>query len=378
MKKINQIGVATILLISMLTIMVGAVIAPALIPISEELHFKFDRGLLITLPSLGVVLFSTFVGKLLSKIGSYQLLLLGLIPYAIFGFMGAFITNSYLLVADRLLLGAAAVAVQIASTAIIAENFTGKQRMKLIAWQGMAIEGGGVLFLSLGGFLGELYWQLPFYIYLIGLLYAILSFFVIPRTKIQQKEEKISSHLHNHKKQVYVIFLGALFAMIVFFASFIYLPQFLPNTFQFSETKTGNIMAFISLVAVVVASQMPKIVNKIGYKTTLPIGFVCFALAYLFLAYNSIAMLTYVSAMVLGIGFGLTVPLLNHLMVEVSNTQTRGKNLGLYSIGIFGGQFVATGFGLLTNNITLIFTMAAVIAITMALVLYLLFKRYPL
>ncbi|UMB53301.1 hypothetical protein MKD41_13290 [Lutibacter sp. A64] len=41
--------------------------------------------------------------------------------------------------------------------------------MKMIAWQGMSIELGGVVFLAVGGILGELNWQYPFYIYLISL-----------------------------------------------------------------------------------------------------------------------------------------------------------------------------------------------------------------
>ena len=154
--------------------MVGTVIAPALSGIVEHLNFKYSPGLLITLPSLGVVVFASFIGRLLNKIGSVKLLCFGLIPYALLGVIGAFITNDYLLMLDRFLLGGATVAVQVSVTSFIADYFQGENRMKHIAWQGMAIELGGVVFLSIGGVLGEWHWQYPFYIYLVAILCLVL------------------------------------------------------------------------------------------------------------------------------------------------------------------------------------------------------------
>ena len=154
--------------------MVGTVIAPSLSGIVKQLNFGFSPGWLITLPSLGVVVFAPLIGWLISKIGALQLLRFGLIPYAVLGVIGAFISNDYLLVLDRFLLGAATVAVQVSVTAYIAAVFAGEERMKMIAWQGMAVEFGGVVYLAIGGILGQINWQLPFYIYLIALLCFLL------------------------------------------------------------------------------------------------------------------------------------------------------------------------------------------------------------
>jgi len=35
------------------------------------------------------------------------------------------------------------------------------------------------------------------------------------------------------------------------------------------------------------------------------------------------------------IGFGFTIPLLNHMMIEASTLQNQGKKLGLFSKGVF-------------------------------------------
>ncbi|WP_240475198.1 hypothetical protein [Neotamlana sedimentorum] len=62
MKKITNFGIFTILLVSSLTIMVGTVIAPALSGIVENRNLGFSPSWLITLPSLGVVLFAPLIG----------------------------------------------------------------------------------------------------------------------------------------------------------------------------------------------------------------------------------------------------------------------------------------------------------------------------
>lgn len=366
------------MLASMLTIMVGSVIAPSLMEIDAHLSFQFDPGWLITLPSLGVVLFSPIVGKLHTKIGSFKMLCGGLLPYAIFGYGGIFMPNTLLLIVDRILLGGAAVAVQIAATAIIAENFFGRERMKIIAWQGMAIEAGGVIFLSVGGILGEWGWSYPFLLYLFALVCLALSGLFIPRKPHAHIQHTDQTHTSGGyaRPMVTAVFLGALFAMIIFFVSFTVLPQYLPEKFQFTESDNGYLMSFISLIAVITASQMPRIAEKISAEYTIAAGFTIFAVGYLVFSFAASVWSLYAGALITGIGFGLTVPTLNHLMVEVSTLATRSKNLGLYAMGIFGGQFVSTFSGILIKDPPQLFIATACLSFLVALSLALFFRKF--
>ena len=356
--------------------MVGTVIAPALSGIVEHLNFKYSPGLLITLPSLGVVVFASFIGRLLNKIGSVKLLCFGLIPYALLGVIGAFITNDYLLMLDRFLLGGATVAVQVSVTSFIAEFFQGENRMKLIAWQGMAIELGGVVFLSIGGVLGEWHWQYPFYIYLV----AILCLFLVMKNlsgikKTAMTKDKDEMATTENKPKVRLIFYASMSAMVLFFVSFVTLPIYLPDTFNFSESFTGYYMAFISLIAIITASQMPKVVGKLGDSKTVTLGFVFFMLGYICLASSASVSLLIVSAIFIGIGFGFTIPLLNHMMIEASSNQNLGKNLGLYSMGVFGGQFLATFIEYISHDYAIIYGCGAVLALVIGIVLFYAFKK---
>ncbi|HIB36499.1 MFS transporter [Mesonia sp.] len=377
MKKISKISIATILLVSSLTIMVGSVIAPALPAISKSLNFNFNPGLLVTLPSLGVVLFSPFVGKLINKLGPFKLICLGLLPYAIFGFIGYLISNTYLLVLDRLLLGAACVAIQVSVTTYIAELFEGEQRLKMIAWQGMAIELGGVVFLSLGGYLGELSWYFPFYIYLLAIPYLLLVYKFLPHSTSSAKylqtdnEDKTS-----HKNPIFKpIFLGSFFSMAIFFVAYVSLPQYLPEKFNFTESETGYFMSAISLIAVIIAGIMPKIAKKITPNLTVCLGFIFFAVGYILFAATSELIVMYLGIFFTGLGFGLTVPLLNHMVVENSTKQNRGKNLGFYSMMVFAGQFFSSFVEFLPIKISFNFYYTAIISLIVSICLFILFRK---
>ncbi|WP_244156200.1 MFS transporter [Maribacter ulvicola] len=93
MKKISNFGIFTLLLVSSLTIMVGTVIAPSLLGIIQHKDLGFSPSWLITLPSLGVVVFTPLIGWLLNKMSPLKLLAVGLVPYAVLGLIGAFIDN---------------------------------------------------------------------------------------------------------------------------------------------------------------------------------------------------------------------------------------------------------------------------------------------
>lgn len=354
--------------------MVGTVIAPSLSGIIKHTNFAYLPSWLITLPSLGVVVFAPLIGRLLNVLGKFKLLCFGLVPYGILGIIGAFITNDYLLIIDRFLLGAATVAIQVSVTAFIADLFSGKKRMQMIAWQVMAIEFGGVVFLALGGVLGQVNWQYPFYIYLTALVCFLLVFKFLPKKEtILHKEKALNKGNKSSSFKVKIIFCSALLAMMLFFVGFVTLPLYLPKTFSFSESETGFFMAFISLVTILVASQMPKMVKLFGEGKTVALGFTFFMLGYLVLALSSSFAFLMLTAIFIGVGFGFTIPLLSHMMIEVSTPQNQGSNLSLLSMGIFGGQFLSTFIEYTSTNYKAVYTISAALAFCLALLVYYLF-----
>ena len=86
---LTRYGEYSLLISAMLTIMVGAAIAPGLTTISQQLGVQEYAPLLITLPALGAILFAPVFGTLIDKIGARKTLLISLWGYFIFGCAGA-------------------------------------------------------------------------------------------------------------------------------------------------------------------------------------------------------------------------------------------------------------------------------------------------
>ncbi|MEO9952177.1 MFS transporter [Nonlabens sp.] len=376
MNNISKLGIFTILLVSSLTIMVGTAIAPSLSGIIKNTDFSFSPSWLITLPSLGVVVFAPFIGGILKKSGKFNLLIMGLIPYAVLGVLGAFIKNDYLLIIDRFLLGGATVMVQVSVTAFIAELFTGETRLKMVSWQVMSIELGGVVFLALGGVLGEINWQFPFYIYLLGLVCFLLVIKFLPKSKTVIETE-VSDELTKiqNKLEVNVILMATLLAMMLFFIGFVTIPLYLPKFFNFDQSETGYLMAFISFIAIITASQMPKMVRALGDGKTVALGFIFFMLGYFTLSVALSTPVLIIAALLVGIGFGFTIPLLSNMIIDASDKSNQGKNLSLLSMAIFGGQFLSTFIEYISDDYKSIYGITAALAFIIALVLFYLFQK---
>ncbi|EOG3624035.1 MFS transporter, partial [Pseudomonas putida] len=107
MQTPSKLGAFSLLAIACLTIMVGCVIVPGLPSIAKNLGTESTAGLLVTIPSLGVVLFGPLAGRFIDKVGLYKAVCTGLFLYGLLGAGGAFLHGEVIVFADRLLLGGA-------------------------------------------------------------------------------------------------------------------------------------------------------------------------------------------------------------------------------------------------------------------------------
>ena len=161
--------------------MVGCVIVPGLTGISDALGVKGAESWLVTLPSLGVVVFGPLAGRFIEKAGLFMALCLGLFLYGLLGGAGAFLSGYGLVFTDRFLLGGATALVMSAGTGLISVFYNGTARMQMIVRQGMSIELGGVIFLFIGGLLAAVGWRWPFSLYLFAWLMLAMVLVFVPR-----------------------------------------------------------------------------------------------------------------------------------------------------------------------------------------------------
>lgn len=340
--RITLPGIIALLLASSLTIMVGCAITPALPSIGQHYGMGRFSGWLVTTPALGVIVYALTLGRLTDRIGPWKTAIAGLSAYGILGIAGPLMPGKITLLADRFLLGIATAAVMTASTALIARFWQGEKQLNMIALQGMAIEGGGVIFLFIGGLLAETGWQAPFAIYAVAFIALILSIRHIPRPADTGQDTADDTGTPAPRQHAWPVFALAFASMLTFFSAIVILPGHLQDNLGHSPAFTGGYLASLSLVAITAATLMPKVVARFGEHTALTLAFIAYGCAHLlFCTVENLPTLA-AAALCIGTGFGFSIPLLASMTIACSPAGRRGTWLGYYAMATFSGQFLSS------------------------------------
>jgi MFS family permease len=357
-QKTSKAAGFTLLCIACLTIMVGCVIVPGLPSIATALGMPSSASWLVTTPSLGVVIFGPIAGRLIERAGLYRSLSIGLFFYGLLGVIGFLLQGPCLVLADRLLLGAATALVMSAGTGMISALYSGRERLSMIARQGMAIELGGVIFLTIGGMLATVGWKFPFLLYLVAWVMLVMLWGFVPKAMARNDEATaVDTPLSPGLKLVY---FSAVASMVLFFTAIIALPLTL-EALGLTEAQTGYFLSFVSLVAVAAASQMPRVSSAIGENQTLVLAFLCYTVAHALFAVSTSFATVIGGGVAMGCGFGFSIPLVNHMTIEQSHIAQRGRNLAYLSMAIFLGQFLSSFMDIVASKVHQVFTAACVL-----------------
>ncbi|MEC4804859.1 MAG: MFS transporter [Jaaginema sp. PMC 1079.18] len=342
----------TLLLTSTLTIMSGATIAPSL-PAMQS-HFadvenaEFWVRLLLTMPALFIALGAPLAGQLVDNLGRKPLLIASALLYGLAGGSGFVLNSLFQMLAGRAFLGLAVAGIMVSATTLIADYYQGDRRSSFMGLQAAFMSLGGVVFLSVGGFIADLNWRFPFLIYLFSwvLVPAILWFLSEPNPAAVSDSANIDSNIAVNPVKIPFKLLGliygsALILQIVFYMIPVQLPFYLKQLSEASASQSGIAIAFVTLFAAIASLNYGKIKTKLGYVKILSIAFLLIGLGYvgIGLAENySIILLVLIPA---GLGLGLLTPNLNVWTTTTVPAVLRGRALGGLTTCIFLGQFLS-------------------------------------
>lgn len=343
-RKLSTLGVAAILLMSSLTVMVGTAVTPAVAELGRVYGLGNYASWLITTPALGVVITTVLFGRVIDKKGPYWVAFLGLLCYGGFGVAGAYMPNVVTLLIDRVLLGAATAAIMNASVTFISAFFQGEKQLKILALQSMAMECGGVIYLSVSGMLADVSWRCPFYIYGLGFLaFFGLALFIPKVPAAAQDTEDLTGDTGAKAKGVPIplVLLISFLGMLMFFTAMVVLPLYLQNQLGYSPSFTGYYLASIDVVSVLAAGFSPQIVKRVQEKGCLTIAFCSYGIAFLLYFLLGESLFLWIAACFVGIGFGFSTPLYNNLIVNKSTPSNKGLNISFCTMAMFAGQFLS-------------------------------------
>lgn len=341
-----------LLLLSTLTVMVGATLAPALPKLQAAFITTENVELLVrltlTMPSLFIVIFAPVMGYIVDKWGRTKLLFITTLAYGIAGGSGFFLNSLETIILSRALLGVAVAGIMTAATTLIADYYQGEQRSKILGYQAGFMAFGGLIFIVLGGFLAGIGWQFTFLIYLaaLPLVPAIWKYLHEPERSTtvkttQQTQTSPTSSQNFPYLAIGIAYILTLLLQIFFFFTITELPFFLTTTLALDAGLIGLVLASTTLTAGSFSLLYKQIKQRFSIITIFIASYLFFALGF-FIIYLSPTLIGIIlSLLISGIGLGLFVPNITVWITTSTPESSRGRVLSGFTSFLFMGQFLS-------------------------------------
>lgn len=344
----------SVLLLAAMTIMANATIAPSLPGLKA--HFAdvsgIDTlaGLIVTLPSLAIMLTAGLIGAMADRVDRQKLLLASALAYAVGGTTGLWAGDLSIILAGRVLLGLGVAGTMTLSMAWAADLWQGPARARFLGLQGAAMSGGGIVVMLGGGALATLHWRGAFAVYALVLPIAIFAYLMLaPHARARAAKQAAgrgTAAAHGPTEafpwRAYAL-VGPL--AFVFMASFYVMPTRLPFLLSdlgvHNAALTGAIMASTTLASMpgaLLYGQVRRFLSPIAV----------FALSYLLMGAGLIAVsqaqgigMVIFGSLLAGLGMGPSMPNYTTYFMGFVPPSQRGRASGLLTTAFFVGQFMS-------------------------------------
>ncbi|MDC6355417.1 MULTISPECIES: MFS transporter [unclassified Robiginitalea] len=369
----------SLLLVSSLTIASMITISASLPDMSRDFS-GYPNGqalvkLSLSLPALFIALTSLLAGGYIDRKGRKPLLGVALVAYALAGSSGYWLEDLYAILAGRALLGVCVGITMTIVTTLIADYYQGAARQRFAGTQIAVMSLAGILFISLGGFLADIRWDVPFLLYLFSLLILPIALrFIREPEKLAETIQK--TPVARAPREIWLVFGTVMLMWILFFIVPVQIPFYLKSLGVEQNALIGLAIASSTLFSAVASFFYARIKGRLSFARIFFAGFGLMAVAFLVVAFSGTYALVVVGMLLAGLGMGLLIPNANILVMQLAPPAVRGKQIGRLTTFWFLGQFISPlvllpfiglysletvflGIGILTGALALLFLISS-------------------
>lgn len=339
----------TLLVTNTLNVMAGVIIAPALPAMARFFIDVPNAGFLVrlvlTLPALCIAFGAPLAGAIIDRFGRKGLLAASVALYGVAGGAGVIVSSLFLLLVSRAVLGLTVAGIQTCVMTLAADYYCGQQRARLIGLLTAFGALGGTVFLSLGGFLAEISWRSPFFLYLVS--FVVLPFIIIVLYEPPQRRAHAkgagdeSADVPFPLGLVTFIYVTIVLIQAAFYMIPVQLPFYLESMLAASASQSGLAIAGIMLCYAIVSASFGWIRRRLGRVSILIIGAALTSVGYILIGMAAGWTLVISGLILSGAGLGLNVPNLNVWLADEVPEALRGRLLGGFTTSFFIGHFVS-------------------------------------
>lgn len=355
----------SILSLSLLTVMAGAAVAPALGVI--QAHFADTDQLfvqmVISVPALFIVITNFIFPKLCKVFGARTLVLMGLLLYTVGGCAAGLFDNIFAVLVTRALVGIGVGIIMPLSTGLLSYYYRPEQQVGLMGYSSAMNQMGGVIATLLSGLLANVSWRVSFLVYLMGLISIVLCLFFLPNDRItQETPAKEGRGKENRGKKeasggagVFrsnIVYILAMFLLMSAF--FIYPANFALETVSegiIPQNYIAVIMAGMDFIAFCGGLLFVRAKMLLGGKTKF-LAPLCFLIGYLLLALLGGWAGTLLGSIFVGFANGAGIPFIMSEASMKAGKAAATTVMPLISAALYLAQFVSP---MLMSVVTAIF-----------------------
>jgi MFS transporter, ACDE family, multidrug resistance protein len=381
---------------SSLIAMTGAILAPILPEMANNLHFETAQaGNLISFHFLTLAIFTPLLGILADRIGQIRLLLPSLICYAIFGISGVLMHSFTPLLATRALLGIANGGIAAAGLGLVSKLYQGEARAQAIAYVATTLTLANIVYPLIAGWIGTIDWHFVFGLYGLGIPLALWAAFVFysSRQSSSLNAEVLSTQEDVQKSvaepaqeaasgvttpaqlfrqpQILKLLLCLALVSASVYALIVYLPIYMKTDMNSSTVSIGIVLATkAGGAALVSALLVRRLVKQIGESWVIILGSATMSLTLAAMPYLHQMQTLLPIAILFGFGFGIIVPTLYSSLADLAPDNLQSTVLATGTGVSFLAQFLSPillGFVFTHSSLPTVFYTTALVALTVGL-----------
>ncbi|MFC6176482.1 MFS transporter [Companilactobacillus huachuanensis] len=356
-----------ILILSVFTVSAGA--TAATLPLMMKSFPNISATtieLLMTIPSLGIIIFTPISNLVADLIGVKRTIMTGLALIFIGGVIPAITMNFSLILISRIVLGLGTGLLMSFSQSLIIQLYDGRDQQKMLGLSSV-FQGLGMFVMTYSaGILLNSGWQMSYWIYLIVLPIILLVGIYVPKTVGMISEADANQNKANDSKKVDgKIWLLALFAFM-FNATFAFISikfALLVVSRNYGTASDASTLLGLMAFAMAAGGFIFMYVQKNWFQYTTAIGLGFAAVAFLMLTISHSLILSAIGVILVGI----SVSIFMASMIANINRMTSASQVAFSTsvvmtcanVGTLLSPYLAKGISSLFNNLEPGFTFEA-------------------
>jgi MFS family permease len=331
-----------VLSLSLLTVMSGAAVAPAVADIIANFPDASPilGKMVLTTPALSIIPVALLTGMFSSRVPRKRLIYTGIFFYIAGGFGGGMADSIPFLLSMRAVLGIGVGILMPLSTGIIADLWSGYEKAKTMGYASASTNFSSIIATLLSGLLASISWRASFYIYLLGIPVWLLVFFFLPEQHPKQAQEKQPGNAAGNLG-IYALWgIGMFLLMAVFYTIPVNIALHLQENGLGDSRMAGlamAVMAASSFLTGLVFGRLNKIIG--AWLPTLSLS--GFAISFYGLSAYPSTVPLFCFLILNGIGFGILVPSIMNGVTRKTAESSGTAGTSVVTSFLFAGQFAS-------------------------------------